>query len=32
MEIKGKIDRNEKLIQITADELIEEYRKTFKVN
>ena len=30
MEIKGKIDRNEKLIQITANELIEEYRKTLE--
>ena len=30
MEIKGKIDRNEKLIQITADELIVEYRKTLE--
>jgi len=28
MEIKGKIDRNEKLQQITAEELIQQYEKT----
>ena len=30
MEIKGKIDRNQKLIQITADELMDECRKTLE--
>ncbi len=28
MELKGKIDRNEKLQQITAEELIQKYEKT----
>ena len=28
MELKGKIDRNEKLKQITAEELIQQYEKT----
>ena len=28
MELHGKIDRNEKLQQITAEELIQKYEKT----
>ena len=30
MELKGKIDRNEKLQQITAAELIQKYDDTLK--
>ena len=30
MELKGKIDRNEKLQQITAEELIQKYDDTLK--